>query len=55
MKGISGEESGLFHIPNKNCEDCANNLGNGVCTGNSKNEMVDTTGELKCFEPKKNK
>lgn len=34
------------------CDDCANNLGKGACTGNSKNELVDTTGELKCFEKK---
>ena len=38
----------------KNCDECDNNLGCGACTGNSKNGMVDTTGELKCFE-KKNK
>ena len=36
----------------KKCEVCDNNLGKGVCLGNSKNEMVDTTGELKCFEKK---
>lgn len=34
------------------CANCNNNLGNGACTGNSKNEMVDYTGELKCWEPK---
>ena len=34
------------------CEVCDNNLGKGVCSGNSENGMVDTTGELKCFEKK---
>lgn len=34
------------------CEECSNNLGKGACMGNSKNGMVDTTGELKCFEKK---
>jgi hypothetical protein len=37
------------------CEKCDNNLGKGVCTGNSENGMVDTTGELKCFEKKSKK
>lgn len=37
------------------CEECSNNLGKGVCTGNSNNGMVDTTGELKCFEKKSKK
>lgn len=37
------------------CDECDNNLGKGVCTGNSENEMVDTTGELKCFEKKSKK
>ena len=37
------------------CEECTNNLGKGVCTGNSENGMVDTTGELKCFEKKSKK
>ena len=53
MKALSGESSGLFNIPKDNdCKDCKNYISNGVCCGNSKNEMVDTTGELKCFEPK---
>ena len=37
------------------CADCDNNLGGGVCTGNSENGMVDTTGEQKCFEKKSKK
>ena len=37
------------------CGECDNNLGKGVCTGNSENGMVDTTGELKCFEKKSKK
>ena len=37
------------------CDACDNNLGKGVCTGNSENGMVDTTGELKCFEKKSKK
>lgn len=37
------------------CDECDNNLGGGACTGNSKNGMVDTTGELKCFEKKQKK
>lgn len=37
------------------CDECNNNLGKGVCLGNSKNEMVDTTGEGKCFEKKSKK
>ena len=36
----------------KKCENCKNYLENGICTGNSKNELVDTTGELKCYEEK---
>lgn len=38
--------------PKKSCTNCNNYLGNGICTGNSKNEMVDYTGEHKCWEPK---
>ena len=34
------------------CEKCDNFLGKGKCSGNSKNGLVDTTGELKCFEKK---
>ena len=34
------------------CEECSNNLGGGICTGDSNNGLVDTTGELKCFEKK---
>lgn len=34
------------------CEKCDNNLGNGKCLGSSGNGLVDTTGELKCFEKK---
>lgn len=34
----------------KDCEGCKNYLENGVCMGNSKNELVDQTGEKKCFE-----
>ena len=41
-------------VENK-CDECDNNLGKGACTGNSKNGMVDTTGELKCFEKKSKK
>lgn len=53
MKGISGEESGLFHIPNDDkCENCKNYVSNGICCGSSKNGLVDETGEWKCFEPK---
>lgn len=37
------------------CDICDNNLGKGFCTGNSKNGLVDTTGELKCFEKKSKK
>lgn len=54
MKGISEEESGLFHIPGKNkeCEKCANLVKYGVCTGDEKHGWVDQTGEQKCFKPK---
>jgi hypothetical protein len=34
------------------CEECDNSLGNGKCLGSSKNGLVDTTGEHKCFEKK---
>lgn len=39
----------------KKCSNCDNNLGKEVCTGNSKNELIDTTGELKCWEKKQKK
>lgn len=42
-------------ILKKDCSICDNNLGKGVCAGNSKNGLVDTTGELKCFEKKRKK
>lgn len=29
---------------------CANYLANGICMGSESNELVDTTGELKCFK-----
>lgn len=35
------------------CDKCDNNLGKGYCAGNSKNGLVDTTGEGKCFEKSK--
>ena len=37
------------------CDECDNNLGKGACMGNSENGLVDTTGELKCFEKKSKK
>lgn len=36
----------------KSCKECDNNLGKGKCLGSSENGLVDTTGELKCFEKK---
>ena len=33
------------------CAACTNYLGNGICTGDKEHHQVDTTGELKCFDP----
>ena len=35
----------------KNCTECENKVTDGVCCGSEENEMVDTTGEKKCFKP----
>ena len=35
----------------KECSLCENRVTDGVCCGDEKNEMVDTTGEKKCFKP----
>lgn len=35
----------------KDCKKCANRVTDGVCCGDLKNEIVDTTGEKKCFKP----
>ena len=35
----------------KDCTECENKVTDGVCCGSEENEMVDTTGEKKCFKP----
>ncbi len=35
----------------KDCSECENRVTEKVCTGAEENEMVDTTGEKKCFKP----
>lgn len=35
----------------KDCAKCENKVTDGVCCGSEENEMIDTTGEKKCFKP----
>ena len=35
----------------KDCTKCENRVTDGVCCGSEENEMVDKTGEKKCFKP----
>ena len=35
----------------KDCTKCENKITDGVCCGSEENELIDTTGEKKCFKP----
>ena len=49
----SNWKDGLHWEDQKDCKDCANSIDGKVCTGDKEHGWVDTTGEKKCFEPKK--
>lgn len=39
-----------LYRPERYCDNCANNLGNGVCTGDEVHHWIDLTGEFKCWK-----
>jgi hypothetical protein len=47
---VTKNKGGILNVE-KDCAKCENKVTDGVCCGSEENELIDTTGEKKCFKP----